>query len=542
MRTHGLAALLAACVLSSLGTTQTREPNHRNQNTPTIFNAGGYGTYSLGLGDFDGDGFEDYAVAAPSFTIAPGSDFGRVYVYSGRTAELVRSFDGDTPLTRFGVALADIGDVDRDGTPDLVVGAPDHDGAGPNRGRVFCFSGSTGATLWTADGIPGSGNFGHALGAVSDYTGDSVLDVVVSDPGYSATVAGQGRVVYLDGATGSELGAALGTFAFSGLGRSIATRMGVGLVYAADGRGRIFQVDPPLSNPILTTLVQNEVSGAVIEPSMALVAKPGSAGYYLAVGRSNADTNGLINNGTLDLLDGGLPPIWTIDGATALEALGKRVSFTRDVDGDGEEEIAFLATVGNGPTLGGRVRVIDAQAVVLDDVSRQGSQDSHLGSIADVTGDGRGEWLWTVNSSPGLFHEASLFARGLTLTSAGPNVSGDFLATHEVDLGPVNAGAIYLQLHGLSGAWPGTLLGGGTPLVPCVFDGLSSTAIQLQGTPFFPNLLGTLNGLGRATTNVFVPADLASLLTGIPWTSAVVALDPQGTILGTTNPTVMVLP
>ncbi len=47
------------------------------------------------LWDLDADGVRDYAVSAPGVTVNAKSFAGRVYVYSGRTGEVLNTFDGD---------------------------------------------------------------------------------------------------------------------------------------------------------------------------------------------------------------------------------------------------------------------------------------------------------------------------------------------------------------------------------------------------------------------------------------------------------------
>jgi hypothetical protein len=94
----------------------------------------GYGASMSGIGDFDGDGRDDYAIGAPQVN---GGN-GRVTVYSGASGAVLLTLDG-TPGSAFGSALAGIGDFDGDGRADFVVGAPNHLVNGQLMGRVAIF-------------------------------------------------------------------------------------------------------------------------------------------------------------------------------------------------------------------------------------------------------------------------------------------------------------------------------------------------------------------------------------------------------------------
>lgn len=88
--------------------------------------------WSLAVGDFDGDGYDDLAVGAPGFDISASSE-GAVYTFSGGSVGL--STLADIRWTQavlvgfadnseqFGHSLA-AGDIDGDGRDDLAIGIP----------------------------------------------------------------------------------------------------------------------------------------------------------------------------------------------------------------------------------------------------------------------------------------------------------------------------------------------------------------------------------------------------------------------------------
>src|SRR6266545_3813341 len=89
-----------------------------------------FGAALAGVGDVDGDGVPDLGVGEPSQNVAGQDNQGRVFVFSGATGARLRTLGNPDPqaLARFGFALAGVGDVDGDGVPDLAVGAPVQEG------------------------------------------------------------------------------------------------------------------------------------------------------------------------------------------------------------------------------------------------------------------------------------------------------------------------------------------------------------------------------------------------------------------------------
>lgn len=86
----------------------------------------------------------------------------------------------------FGSAIAAVGDVNGDGVPDLLVGAPLQDvGANTEQGQAYLISGATGQVLLTLDDPnPQSGaHFGFSVASAGDVNGDGVNDLLVGAPG-----------------------------------------------------------------------------------------------------------------------------------------------------------------------------------------------------------------------------------------------------------------------------------------------------------------------------------------------------------------------
>ncbi len=155
------------------------------------------GSAAVSLGDLDGDGWPSIAVGAAGYD-GGGTDAGGVYVFDAMGEEAlvhdgVESVDGvwdglvagDEASGGFGSALA-TGDIDQDGTDDLLVAAPSED----TRGRVYVFdAGWSTGELGTADAASAleGDNDDDALGTAilaADLDGDGVDEAVLCAPGW----------------------------------------------------------------------------------------------------------------------------------------------------------------------------------------------------------------------------------------------------------------------------------------------------------------------------------------------------------------------
>jgi len=139
-----------------------------------------FGYAVAGLGDVNGDGVPDLLIGSPKTNLSEDlPDVGAAYIFSGADGSLIRELDSSNPTLsgRFGTAVASAGDVNGDGVADVLVGAP-------GEGRAYVLNGATGALIRTlnsptADLLP---SFGDAVAGGLDINRDGIPDFVIGAP------------------------------------------------------------------------------------------------------------------------------------------------------------------------------------------------------------------------------------------------------------------------------------------------------------------------------------------------------------------------
>lgn len=174
-----------------------------------VVNDGEFGAAVASVGDVGGDATPDLIVGAPGEVVDFTSEAGRAYLIDGSNGDILHELESSsvgnvTDGGAFGAAVAGVGDVGGDSTPDVLVGAPGE----KDTGRAYIIDGSDGTILRTfSSPVPSNGgSFGNAVAAPGDLGGDSSIDFLIGAEGEPGGGPGNaGRVYVIDGADGSEL-------------------------------------------------------------------------------------------------------------------------------------------------------------------------------------------------------------------------------------------------------------------------------------------------------------------------------------------------
>ena len=144
-----------------------------------------FGDCTVPTGDLNGDGFDDLAVGAYGFHGTRGEVFLFYGSKQGLAAKPAWRAEGEAPGDQFGYGLGPAGDLDGDGYDDLVIGSKYHSEGLPQAGKLYLYRGGpTGlaAATWTALGGSQSANLGTRVYGAGDLNGDGHPDLLAGAP------------------------------------------------------------------------------------------------------------------------------------------------------------------------------------------------------------------------------------------------------------------------------------------------------------------------------------------------------------------------
>jgi len=470
----GFAATGSAFVYSGLDGSLLYRLNGVNDNDQ-------FGNAVAAAGDVDGDGFADFIVGAPVADPNGITDSGSVFVYSGRLGTQIRSYHGLAISDALGFSVANAGDVDLDGVPDILIGVLGADVNGFIQvGSAFVYSGATSALLYRFDGEADFDDFSYDVANAGDVDGDGIPDFLIgsilADPGGRINA---GSAFVYSGATGSQLLRLDGQFAGDELGNAVA------------GAG--------------------DVNGDGFDD--------------LIVGAFLADPNGISNAGSVFVYSGATGAILhRFDGAAADDFLGFSVAGVGDIDHDGFDDVMYGDSHADPNLLlnAGTVRIrsgaTGAEIMHFDGTTSNDFFGRSIAAAGDVDGDGRMDFVvGSDQTSPnGLVQAGSAFVYSfnpiLTASATTLSLAAGGTVDLQIDFPDVDGFLDYAVLVSLQGTGPTSVQG---LLVPLSMDGFLRDSLNgvtpSQGLGF----QGTLSRQGKALAQLSVaPGSLPSSLLG----------------------------
>lgn len=386
-----------------------------------------------GGGDVNGDGVTDFLVTVPGADgTAAGNatalpDAGAVDVYSGADGSLLYQLNGSAGGDRLGGSVGFSGDVDGDGSNDIIVGAPYAAVNGIDSvGEAFVYSGKDGHLLYEIKGGVFGDRMGGSVGIIGDVNGDGYADFVVGAPGYS--VGGSGSASALPDA-------------------------GAVFVYSGKDGSLLYQLNGSASG--------DRLGGSIgVSGDVNLDGEPD-----FIVGAPDATINGMEEAGAAYVYSGPSGQlIFQATGTSAGDRLGGSVGISGDVDGDGADDIIVGAPYKSFGTVGNAAALLEAGAAyvysgsggnLLYQINGTSSGDRLGGSVGisgDLDSDGKDEFLVSApNAAPnGLVGAGSVTiysgSNGSPLFHADGLATGDHLGASVVTFKSTSSGGVRFLL------------------------------------------------------------------------------------------------
>ena len=405
--------------------------------------ADGAGRALAGVGDLNSDGYDDIAIGANEHD-GGGESAGAAYVLYGPLSGDISLEDAAVRLLgaaagdQLGRAFAPLGDINSDGSDDLLIGASVVD---DGRGAAYLLHGplSAGDTLQSAaaqiTGTEAEDYLGRAAAGLGDIDGDGARDFAIGAWGSDVSETDAGAVhvfsgpvtgsLTADDADGILLGAASGDYAgwsLDGAGDVDGDGLQdivIGAYNAMSGTGAAYLVRGPLSgthsladaHAILLGEHEEDFTGFSVAGAGDT---DGDELGDLLIGAPRFDSLDMTWTGAAWLAYGPLSGTQSLSlsaaviGNQASARAGFSVSGIADRDGDGRAEILIGAYGNSNPAPGsgsayllrsdGALPLLGTSTISIADWILNGSEDGESAGVAvsdagDVNGDGRSDLL-----------------------------------------------------------------------------------------------------------------------------------------------------
>ena len=150
------------------------------------------------VGDINADGTQDL-YASDFSNNADGRGRGRAYVYSGKNGNNLYTWSGEKDGEGFGIGVSDCGDINKDGYDDVAIGSWQYSEAAPGGGKVRLHSGKDGSLIrtWTCKTM--GDTFGFDTTGLGDVDGDGTIDLLITSAWSAVNGFRSGRVFVLSG-------------------------------------------------------------------------------------------------------------------------------------------------------------------------------------------------------------------------------------------------------------------------------------------------------------------------------------------------------
>ncbi len=458
--------------------------------------------------DLNGDGIAEFAAGY-------GADFGgtsRVRIHDGATGAL-RLELVNTTMRNYGRSLAFSHDADGDGLLDLAIGASHAStAAGPNSGKIEVRSAVSGALLQEVDGDPGT-YLGYGLAAVGDLDGDGVGDYLAEAPSFSWGIAAE--VQLRSGATGAVLRRHYRALLSSKQGMPDLDGDGVAEYFLREEDHRDYVVS--LISGATGTTIRTHQGARIGEDFGYAIASTGDLDGdgtedYL-ISTPGYTTSTLTDCGAVSAWSGSTGALlWEHVGEEDGLWLGLELEALDDLDGDGVDDLLcaqpsyWLHYKGQG-----HARLLSgSDGSLIGDRRGQASweQLGHaISGMADIDGDGRGEFLLSVAArviavsfKPGMAADV----RELSSATGGQ-------VRYELRFPAEEAGRPYQWLASASGTGPWTV---GGIQVPLSYDAMLFATLSQSLEPLVQNADGRLDAQAEATVLLDLGPGAASAWVG----------------------------